>query len=368
MERKILIKNENYTEKIEKKELRFFEKNQKNIYLTGKNYVEGVDETVDCRFVNLEDLLIERLETKNLYLKVFNDMPVLSRDLKLNFKEVKVKNDFYVEADVEFRSYIEIEDLKGCCEILAKFEEIKAKNFDRVFFRVCNNRRVIKKINLKGGKGVIFLPLRGETKKVKINEINIENVENVDLEKLKIEKGKLSIKDVRKLLLNESFLENFDGEISCKYLYFDFKKAEALEKLREMMKKNKISFENLMLDRDIEEESIRYEIVLNKKINITYLLKIRNVEKRRIIAEFTGGLKEALKYEKNLILIDKNEKGELYRVSGERGEVRFLRYKDVSTEREYISFVPPNINSVNEGFAWKFNITKEEYQSLTAES
>ncbi len=47
--------------------------------------------------------------------------------------------------------------------------------------------------------------------------------------------------------------------------------------------------------------------------------------------------------------------------------LKILKYVDPSTGRIYISFVPDHINDADEAMAWKFNITKQEYQNLVDE-
>ena len=44
--------------------------------------------------------------------------------------------------------------------------------------------------------------------------------------------------------------------------------------------------------------------------------------------------------------------------------LKILKYVDPSTGRIYISFVPDHINDADEAMAWKFSITKQQYQDL----
>ena len=46
---------------------------------------------------------------------------------------------------------------------------------------------------------------------------------------------------------------------------------------------------------------------------------------------------------------------------------RVVKYKDPSTDRIYWCCVPPEIQTADEGMAWKFGLTVEEYLNLEAE-
>ncbi len=48
-------------------------------------------------------------------------------------------------------------------------------------------------------------------------------------------------------------------------------------------------------------------------------------------------------------------------------ELKILKYRDPSTDRIYISFVPAYLEDPDEAMAWKFNITKQQYQNLVDE-
>jgi len=49
-------------------------------------------------------------------------------------------------------------------------------------------------------------------------------------------------------------------------------------------------------------------------------------------------------------------------------KIRLLRYTDPSTGGEYISPVPENIKTADEGMAWKFYLTEDEYDTLNMEA
>ncbi len=61
---------------------------------------------------------------------------------------------------------------------------------------------------------------------------------------------------------------------------------------------------------------------------------------------------------------------ELYEAKGilpDKKKLKILKYRDPSTDRIYISFVPENFTDPDEAMAWKFNITKQQYQNLVDE-
>jgi hypothetical protein len=48
-------------------------------------------------------------------------------------------------------------------------------------------------------------------------------------------------------------------------------------------------------------------------------------------------------------------------------ELKILKYRDPSTDRIYICFVPDYFTDPDEAMAWKFNISKQQYQNLVDE-
>ena len=61
---------------------------------------------------------------------------------------------------------------------------------------------------------------------------------------------------------------------------------------------------------------------------------------------------------------------ELYEANGllpNKKKLKILKYRDPSTDRIYISFVPEHLNDPDEAMAWKFSITKQQYQNLVDE-
>jgi len=48
--------------------------------------------------------------------------------------------------------------------------------------------------------------------------------------------------------------------------------------------------------------------------------------------------------------------------------IKLLKYVDPSTDRIYLCFVPDTINRADEGMAWKFSISEEDYHNLAGEA
>ena len=48
--------------------------------------------------------------------------------------------------------------------------------------------------------------------------------------------------------------------------------------------------------------------------------------------------------------------------------LKILCYRDPSTKKTYISFVPGEINKADTAMAWKFNLTRAEYDRLHIEA
>ena len=48
--------------------------------------------------------------------------------------------------------------------------------------------------------------------------------------------------------------------------------------------------------------------------------------------------------------------------------MKILYYRDPSTKKTYISFVPDEINKADDAMAWKFHLTRAEYDRLHVEA
>ncbi len=375
LDKKILIKDENYTSKKESKVLEFYEENIKDVYLTGKNYNEKVNEFLYCNFLNVKNVVVQGLETGELDIKIDNNLPVLSSYLKIYLNDVYSKTA-QLTVDKKIYTYFSFNNIKKSFKVFSNFQVIEGEGFDNLMLFVENKNKRIKNINIKRGNVLSFLPVLREKKKVSTKEVIIENVDVVDMLGIEIiNNKKMHISGVMKLLINKEslynlFNSNSDFFMQSFYFYFNFQDVNDLNILKNLLEKNKIDFKYLLLHENSDKEVLESSLILNKNISIYNLLGIRNVEKRVIFTKFIGGLEKALEYEKLAVLKDKNERGELWMVLNENTNdfVKFLKYKDISTGKEYISFIPKNINSVYSAFAWKFKITEEEYKNLTAES
>ena len=121
--------------------------------------------------------------------------------------------------------------------------------------------------------------------------------------------------------------------------------------------------------------------IVERKMEPSKVLTIGNIEQRRVASEYYG--MEKLWDACNPKLIDTSARGNrLYNVTiGELGwrardndfNAKMLRYKDPSTDREYVSGVPLEdddgnfIDRADQAMAWKFHLTEDEYKELTVE-
>ena len=70
-------------------------------------------------------------------------------------------------------------------------------------------------------------------------------------------------------------------------------------------------------------------------------------------------------------LIDASKRGnELYGIDTmiHGRTLKILQYRDPSTNQLYISFVPEEIKKADDGMAWKFRMSRKEYDRLRAEA
>ena len=114
-----------------------------------------------------------------------------------------------------------------------------------------------------------------------------------------------------------------------------------------------------------------WDKVVKKTIKPKEVFGIRNIEKRMVIMKYLGNgwLLENSKAR----FIHKGKKGaELYRIDKVFSiPAFFVKYKDTSTDREYISGIEPSIGEkgdADECMGWKFYLTKEQYLDMTEES
>ncbi len=110
--------------------------------------------------------------------------------------------------------------------------------------------------------------------------------------------------------------------------------------------------------------------VVSRKMSFKKILQIKNID-QRVQAMKYGDLEAFLK-ETKAKLLDRSKKGnELYLIPQTAGifstDAYFLKYKDPSTDRVYISGIDPEIGkrkSADEAMAWKHYFTLEEYYKL----
>ena len=111
--------------------------------------------------------------------------------------------------------------------------------------------------------------------------------------------------------------------------------------------------------------------IINNEISATDLLKMKNKEKQRAALSVYSLEKLIQELGAKVIDIYKNKRDgneiTLYQIKKEKVDLdenlHYLKYKDSSTDRVYISGVPPNIKKANQAMAWKFGLTVHEYKN-----
>jgi len=104
------------------------------------------------------------------------------------------------------------------------------------------------------------------------------------------------------------------------------------------------------INRPIDREQVRS---LQQSFN-----EWRNNDPDRLMVEFGATLKHYTKRGNELYETDKVIPGR---------NLKLLKYRDPSTNKIYVCFVPDEIENADDGMAWKFNISKSEYHNITAE-
>ncbi len=115
-----------------------------------------------------------------------------------------------------------------------------------------------------------------------------------------------------------------------------------------------------------------YESVVGRKLSAQEVLSHENIEIRRVVMQYYG-LEELLQELKPKVLNTSERGNELISVtikdrSDRDQKCKVVRYTCPSTGRVYVSGVPDNITKADEGMAWKFDLTEEEYEKLQKES
>ena len=123
------------------------------------------------------------------------------------------------------------------------------------------------------------------------------------------------------------------------------------------------------LDDYMSEPELWRKIVSSKDLSLKEILRIPNVEQRYIILKLHGA--EKLLQEAGAQRIDRSERGnELYKIENliQGRTLKLVKYKDPSTERIYVSFVPYEYEKADEAMAWKFQLSESEYKLLNVEA
>lgn len=109
--------------------------------------------------------------------------------------------------------------------------------------------------------------------------------------------------------------------------------------------------------------------VVSKNLSFKEIVEISNIEQRYAALKLYGA--EKLLQEAGAQRIDKSERGnELYKIENLIwGRIlKLLKYKDPSTDRIYVSFVPYQYEKADEAMAWKFQLSEGEYKLLKIEA
>jgi hypothetical protein len=122
------------------------------------------------------------------------------------------------------------------------------------------------------------------------------------------------------------------------------------------------------LHNDMSEPDL-WKNVVSKNLSFKEIVGISNIEQRYAALKLYGA--EKLLQEAGAKRIDKSERGnELYKIENLiRGRtLKLLKYKDHSTDRIYVSFVPYQYEKADAAMAWKFQLSEGEYKLLKIEA
>jgi hypothetical protein len=371
MERKILIKNENYNS-IEGSKYINFDENYPKILFTGKMKTEKeLREKVDLK-VFTDDLKIEKFETDDfdIHLHPFTEGKIPLVEIN----DVKCPNIFLRSEEM---LNLKGENIEGNLGVFGEIKLVNLTDFEQL--RITYENRHLRKTDYlvaKNGKSLEINGLRYSGKSAVFGGIDLENIDEVDLWDIKIKRVKTFLaRDIRKIILNFETLLNLPKETSiyAKNFVFNCNNEEQLKTLIKALKEGKIVCQKIIFGEGWEDENngLEPQKLIEKNYSLIDLLKIGNIEARRVLLNYLGGIKELVEKEPERTLVDKTEKGELWAIGDPKNPercIKFLKYKDTSTDRVYVSFVPSDIESVIDGFAWKFNVSPEEYKEIEIES
>lgn len=111
--------------------------------------------------------------------------------------------------------------------------------------------------------------------------------------------------------------------------------------------------------------------IKEKSLPVKEMLSLENIEQRMIALKYIGV--ESLLESDSCKLVDSSPRGnELFKIEGVFPETAYyLRYKDPSTDRVYMSGVDPAVainHNADEAMSWKLSLTAEEYANLVNEA
>lgn len=92
------------------------------------------------------------------------------------------------------------------------------------------------------------------------------------------------------------------------------------------------------------------------------VLQVKNAEIRRYMIKRVGY--EEIKDAVNAKVIHKDGDSELLEMTVAGQKERYVKVKDSSTDREYLLYVPNNIERCRQGIAWTFDLSEDEYSPL----
>ena len=92
------------------------------------------------------------------------------------------------------------------------------------------------------------------------------------------------------------------------------------------------------------------------------VLKIQNSEIRRYLIKRVGY--ENIKNYVKATVLHQDGDSELLSIKTEGVEERYVKVKDSSTDREYLLYVPDNIERCKQAIAWTFGLEEKEYAPL----
>jgi len=113
----------------------------------------------------------------------------------------------------------------------------------------------------------------------------------------------------------------------------------------------------------VKFEKLLWKKIINKSLSSKEVLGLENIEQRREAIRYYGI--ETLFDSLNAKLIDKSQKYELYCANNlfrNFPKAYYLKYKDPSTKRVYVSGIAPQIGSQKDAIlamAWKFHLEKD---------